>query len=174
MAEFFIPGDVRASGQGIFGSLVIPPSSIDNAALRSGQNFDASKFEQQYKLNYNQVPGTAVVAATSDLGIVRGATGLVIGLSAALTGTAISGGSDRTITIDLQKSTGGAAFATLLSGLLTLNASTVVRVAAAGSLIGSPTLVAGDLLRVVVALTGSTGTQGQGLVVSASIREKAD
>jgi hypothetical protein len=73
------------------------------------------------------------------------------------------------VSIDLQRSTLGGAYATVLSTPIVISASSTNRVAIAAA-IASPDLVTGDMLRYVVTISGS-GTQAVGLLVSSHIVE---
>jgi hypothetical protein len=84
---------------------------------------------------------------------------------------AVPAGGDKAVTVDLQKSTGGGAFATLLTAVITINSASSAKTKYTGTLVATPTFVAGDLLRIVVALTGTTGNQAQGLVARAVVQE---
>jgi len=75
--------------------------------------------------------------------------------------------------VDLQKSTGGGAFATILTGTITLDSANTIRVAEAGTLTAGAACVVGDILRVVITVGGSSGTNPQGLVVRVVMREDA-
>lgn len=114
-------------------------------------------------------PTTTISGITKLLHIVRGATGVVVGLEGCHFVAAT--GADRTVTVDLQKSTGGGAFATILSTPLTWNTnSTAVRTAQAAT-ISSANLVDGDILQAVITVAGSAGAQAQGLLLTLQLRE---
>ena len=115
--------------------------------------------------------GSAVTAITRLLHI-SAVTGAVIGLKAAVMTAAT--GADRTVTVDLHKSTGGGAFATVLTTTILLNNASVARVAQ-NAVVNATliSLVAGDILEVVVTVAGSANDQAKGLVISAVIDENA-
>ena len=113
---------------------------------------------------------SSVTALTKDVYVVKGANGTLLGFTAAITGT-IATGADRTVTVDLQKSTGAGAFATVLSATIQFNNVSVLRTASSGTF-SSTSLVAGDLLRVVVTVAGAAGNQALGLVCSIQLREE--
>ncbi len=75
--------------------------------------------------------------------------------------------SSNTTTIDLKKSTGGGAFATILSAPIVLDSGNTDRVPEAGT-ISSASLVQGDLLQIVV--TAST-PDGSGLAAYGEVEE---
>jgi hypothetical protein len=170
--ETYIPGDLRVAGNVRAASMDIPPSSIEDGDVRAGANIAASKLEHQHALAHKQAAGAAVVNATENLRIVRGQTGLLISVDA-MVDTAPTG-ADRTITIDVLKGNVGSGFATLLASPLVINNTHTARQVVSASLVGSPTLAAGDTVRVTVTVAGAAGAQGQGLNVSVNLREKAD
>jgi hypothetical protein len=139
-----------------------PTSCITNAAIQSNAGISASKVVHQFPLYVNQAPGTAVVADTSLIHVAR-ASGTLLSFEAAT--PTIATGADRTVTIDLQKSTAGGAFATVLSGTIVLDDDSVARVAEAGTF-SSTSYVVGDLFQVVVTVAGAAGNQAQGLIVT--------
>src|SRR3954468_15444588 len=110
--ESTVKGDLYVSGQGRFGSLVIPAGPVKNESVPNGEVFDATKIEHQYATPYTQAAGGAVISETRNVRIAY-AAGEVIGLSA-MVDTAPTG-ADRTITVDLQKGNAGTGFVTLLS-----------------------------------------------------------
>lgn len=113
---------------------------------------------------------TTITALTKEVYVVKGANGTLLGFTAAIIGT-IATGADRTVTVDLHKSTGAAAFATVLSATIGFTNASVLRTAASGTF-SSTSLVAGDLLRVVVTVAGAAGNQALGLVCSLQLREE--
>jgi len=171
MAQDVINNDLHVNGNLSSKTFAPPSGSITNAHISASADIDATKVEHQLALDYEQLPGTAVVADTRDLHIVHGATGSVVSFRAAITGT-IATGADRTVNVDLQKSTGAGAFATILSATLEFDNASVLRTVAT-SAVATPALVAGDILRVVVTVAGAAGNQALGLIATATIREDA-
>jgi hypothetical protein len=86
----------------------------------------------------------------------------------ALVDVAASG--DHTVVIDLQRLVTGT-WTTILSGTLTINSSTAARTWVSLSLNGALTFVDGDVFKAVVTVTGSTGSQAQGLIVELLTRQ---
>lgn len=146
-----------------------PAGSVTNAAVEGAAGIEPEKVIHQFPLSHYQTTGTAVVAAVQDLHVVRGTTGTVQGFEAAITG-AIATGADRTVTVNLHKSTGAAAFASILTAPIVLDDDSVLRTAVAATL-ASAGLVDGDILRVVVTVAGSADAQAQGLVVTCIVSE---
>jgi GH43 family beta-xylosidase len=142
----------------------LPADSVNNAAVIAAAGISASKVEQQHSVRHETADGTAVAASTNQVFIAYGATGTVVAFRVAC--TVAPTGAD-TVTVDLQKSTGGAAFATVLTGVVTLNVSSVARVVQSGT-ISATSFVAGDIFRIVVT---ASGTSCQGLIAQAVLRE---
>jgi len=76
--------------------------------------------------------------------------------------------SSGTTTIDLQKSTAGGAFATILVSVITINSSSTARVPNI-AVINDTDLVEDDVLQAVVTVTGS---DSEGLMLSLTSRER--
>lgn len=167
-----IEGDLRVSGQLTAGTLKPSAGSVTNASVDAAADIAATKLEHRHQFTYRQKTGTAIVSATEDVYTVHGVTGEVVAVDVVAT-TAPTGG-DKAFTVDVQKGNQSTAFATVLTGVVTVDNSKADRQVVAGSLVGSPSTADGDTLRVVVAASGATGTQGQGLVVTITVREKAD
>lgn len=161
-------GDLNIRGRVTAQSITLPSSSVGNSQIAAGAGVAASKLEGEFKYNHSQTGNVA--NATEYFNAVRGTTGEIVAIEMALTETIPSG--DKTVTIDLQKSTGAGAFATVLSGTVVLNSSSVLRTLVAGT-ISSGDLADGDILKLTVTIGGSTGTDPQGLVVTVILREDA-
>jgi hypothetical protein len=107
-------------------------------------------------------PTTTVTALTKTLGVAR-ASGTIKDFSAWI--EVVASGADRTITVDLQKSTGGGAYATVCSATIGFTNVSTVRSLVAASL-STATFVSGDIFRAVVTVAGAAGAQATGLSVS--------
>jgi hypothetical protein len=146
-----------------------PAGSIANAAIADGADIDASKLEGEYR--HTLTLTGAVTAQTVYVTVIRGAQATLLTLAAAIT-EVVATGADRTVTIDLQKSTGGGAFATVLTGTLVFDDSSILRTVDEAS-VATPGLVAGDILKLTVAVAGAAGAQAQGLACSVTWNEDA-
>lgn len=171
MAVSVINGDVSIQGSLTSRSFNPPAGCIDNDAIEAGAGIESSKLEHRHVIRYDQITGTAVTAETRGVHIVRGATGTLISMEAAIVG-AIATGGDRTVTVDLRKSTGGAAFATVCSSTIGFTSADTIRVPEA-AVFSSTSLVDGDILQIVVTVAGAAGNQAQGLVVTLNLDEDA-
>lgn len=148
-----------------------PSGAITKAMIKAGAGIEASKFVRHQSIDTELfVAGATVTALTKDIHIVRGAIGTMVGFQAAICG-AIATGTDRTVTVDLQKSTGGAAFATVLSSTIGFTNASTLRTAVA-AVFSATSLVAGDILRIVITVAGSDAAQATGLVATLIYEEE--
>lgn len=156
------------SGQ-IDGTLVV--QKIVAAQAELGDNSVAGRsVVHRFSRGWNVVSGTAVLAlANMPIHYFRNA-GKVLAITV-VPYTAPTGG-DLAYTVDLKKGNQATPVASILTGVITINSSDADRQANAGTLSSSPTTcAAGDFLSITVALTGSTGTQGQGYTITVDIEE---
>ena len=167
-----IEGTVHFPGTVSIGSYFYPPAgSINNDAISSSatQRIAASKVVHQFTLTRQPFgPATTISAITELLHSVRGAAGTAIGLEVSVVTPAT--GADRTVSIDLQKSTGGGAFATILTTPLVLNNATAA-LTPQSAVIASSSLSDGDILRVVITVAGAAGNQAIGLLLALVLQE---
>lgn len=148
----------------------LPDAAITNAMIAENANalINAEKAEHQFGVNLEQFDeDTNVAAKKSWMHIVNGSAGEVAAFEAAIA-VAITG--DYTVTVDLEKSTGAGAFASILTNTIDFSSSDAVRTAKA-AVINTATLTDGDILRVNTTVSGSSGTQAQGLMLTLSLRE---
>lgn len=147
----------------------MPDNTVTNAKVSTSAAIAASKLVHRFPLKYHQKNGTDVASETMLLHIMR-AAGEVVSIEARCT-TAPTGG-DKAFTIDVLKAAdGSSSWTSLLSSVITMNSSDANDTLNVGTLIGSPTLADGNAIRVVIATSGSTGSQGQGLVVTINVNE---
>lgn len=171
------PVNLRLKGKLVCGSIALPEESVTDAAVATAAGIQASKLQHQRAVSHRQLTGTAVVSQTEDLYVVRGRTGLLLSLDVVVTTAPVgtgAPGTDRKLTVDVQKGNQGAGFATLLTAPVTIDNTIAARQVVAGSLVANPALADGDTIRVVVTVSGTTGTQAQGLVATLNVREDAD
>ena len=149
----------------------LPAGLIDDADVSAGAAIDADKLQHRHAISYSQVDGTDVASATQLLFIARAACTVV---SVEVRPTTAPTGGDKQFTVDIQKATDGSgSWSTLLSSVVTMSSADSDDTLEAATLIGSPTLVDGDAIRVVVTASGSTGSQGQGVNVTVNLDEAA-
>ena len=153
-------------------SMVLSAGCVSDANVNVAAAIDADKLQHRHPLDAELIASASAVTAITKLLHISAVTGTVMGLKAAVMTAAT--GADRTVTVDLQKSTGGAAFATVLTTAVILNNASVARVAQ-NAVVNATliSLVAGDILQVVVTVAGSANDQAKGLVISAVIDENA-
>lgn len=152
-------------------SITFQGGGIRDGQVASGAGIQAEKVVQQYTIGKLLTTDdvTAIAATTKTLLIVKGLTGTVMGFEAVIQTTAT--GADRTVTVDLQKSTGGAAFATILSSTIGFNNTSSPRIKSSG-VISTSSVIAGDVLRAVVTVVGAAGAQAIGLQCSLTMQER--
>ncbi len=150
-------------------TISVPSGGITNAMIAASPPIDYGKVTATRAVDQELYgPAVTVAAITKWLHIVRGATGTLIGFEAAI--AVVASGADRTITVDLQKSTGAGAFATVLSSTIGFTNGSAVRTSNA-AVISTPSIVAGDILEVVVTVAGSASAQATGLTITLTYAE---
>lgn len=164
--------DLYVSGTLAAARMAIPSSTVTNtmvAAGAAGSYIAASKLEHQFCLGLEYAAPTGVInAGTKMMHIVRGATGEIVALEAAF--MTVAGATTQSVALDLRKVTAASTGATVLSAVLTLASTDVVRTPYTASL-SSVDTVDGDQLHLVVTTTGSTVSAMIGLLVSLTLRE---
>jgi len=159
-----LEGDLYVNGNLSSKTATPAASSITNASIIAAAGIDATKVDHQHRLVFHQ-PNTTATAETRVIYHCYGATGSVIAIYAGSIAIAVGAA---TVTVDLKKNG-----SSILTGVITLNSSNTARVAVAGTLTGSTSLVAGDVLEVVTTATAGGGTIPTGLFVAITVNEKA-
>lgn len=158
--------DVEFEGTVTFsGSAVLPAGSVTNSSFSSSSTnrLASEKVVHRVDLEYSQVNGTSVVSETKLLRLCR-ASGTVLGVKVRPT-TAPTGG-DKQFTVDIQKaSDASGSWTSLLNAVVTVNSSSADNTLQTATLAATPTTAANQAIRVVITASGSTGTQGQGVLV---------
>jgi hypothetical protein len=159
------------SGSWVFTGLVtLPANSVDENTLKTASLFPADNLVHRFAKDHRQKTGTAVASVTEEIHIAAYA-GIVDSIEAVVSTVAIG---NATVTIDLQKSTGGAAFATVLTSTFVMDSTNTVRVVEAGAVDATKDdYVAGDVFRLVVTSDAGTGTQAEGLNITVFFEEQA-
>lgn len=145
----------------------IPSGSIINADVAATAAIGAEKLVHRFPVRYSQNQSAVVADAIEGIHIAA-AAGTIASIEVACTSSAPVG--DSTVTVDLEKSTGGGAFASVLSSAITLDNANTVRVLEAGT-VSSPAYADGDILRINVNATVGTGTLPTGLVATVTLQE---
>lgn len=172
MSSSKMEGNILFRGIIQFLHIVLPAGCVKADHVETAAGIEASKLEHQHAIEYSQADGSDVVAAIVPVHIVRGSTAEIIDIEVACV-DAPSGG-DKAFTVDLKKANEGTpAPASVLTGVISYS-STQSDCEVEAGVISSEDLADGDTLLVVVAVSGSTGVQGQGLIVTVNVREDAD
>lgn len=151
-------------------SITFSGGGLRNGDIAAGAGIDASKVVHHTTHNALVFPSaTSVAAVTYPLLVVDAETSELISFKACVFAAAT--GADRTATIDLQKSTAGGAFATILSDTIVFDDDSSPRVVEDG-VIQDEDLVVGDVLAVVVTVAGAAGAQATGLLVSVTTHDQ--
>ncbi len=168
---FRVEEDGYFAGAVRFANAQIQDAAITNAKVSAGAAIAAEKLVHQHAIHYQQNDGAAVAAAIVPIHVARSAATIVAVEVSCL--DAPSGG-DKTFTVDLQKANAGTPTpASVLTGAITYPNGTADCTIRPGT-IASAAIADGDTLVVVVAVSGTTGVQGQGLQVTVTLREAAD
>ena len=162
-------GDLRIQGAFSAKTMTFPTGAIINKDINPNAAIDATKVIHQHAIHYDQALGADVVAQTRLVHTFRGDADIVA--VDVVLATAPTGG-DKALTVDVKLGNESTAFATILTGTIAANSTHANREVIPGTLT-TTTAAAGDTLEIVVAVSGSTGSQGQGLCVTVWIREIA-
>lgn len=163
-----IDGDVRVNGSLSSRDMALPEGCVMNDDIQASAGIEATKLIHQYALSYQQTTGADVAAGQAFLHTFRSAASI---LAMDVTPISVPTTGDKTFSVDLHKGSAGSAFATVLSGAVTIGQTDVDRTQRAAT-ISTTTAIDGDMLKVVVTTTGSTGNQGKGVLVTIWTREE--
>lgn len=155
-------GDVNVRGALSAQVINYPAGSIVNADVNAAAAIAATKLQQQRNITYQQLNGANAAAESKQVYRVNGATATLQAFKASCVGVP---GGDRTCTIDLHKNG-----VSILSATIQLDSGSVAYTAESGTF-SSTSLVAGDVLTVVVTVGGSSGTHVTGLLVNVVLAE---
>lgn len=161
-SDLVVQGSIEAR------SFDLPAGSVVNADVSSTANIAGGKMQVSHSHKHSQ---SGVIAnATEYPLIVRGTTGTIVSLEAALNEVVPDG--DRTVTIDLQKGNQSTGFTTVLSSTLQLDSTDALREVNTAS-ITTTSLSDGDQLKLTVTVGGSSGANPEGLSVDLRVYEDA-
>ena len=166
MAQDRIENDLLVSGNVSCNTLNVASASITNSMISGSAAIGGEKVIHRYAKHYAQLNGTAATAAEACIHIAR-ASGTIKSIEASVL---TAGTSDRVVTVDLKKSTGGGAYASVLTGVITFTEPSTARAISTGSL-ASASYVDGDQFEIVIALGGSSGNYPQGLSITVIFEE---
>lgn len=159
-----IEGDVYVNGNVSSKTATLPSSTVTDASVQANAAIDATKLQHQHRHVFTQ-PNSAATSETKVIYGCYGATGTVIAFSAGSIAIAVGAA---TVTVDLKKNG-----SSILTSVITLDTANTARVVEAGTLSGSTSLVAGDVLEVVTAATAGGGTLPTGVFAVLTVNEKA-
>jgi hypothetical protein len=149
------------------GAIYIGAGTIGADHLSSTERWRAAQVVHELNGVSVQAPGTNVTAKTEIIHIARAAGSIGTLKVAAI--TAPTGGNNA-FSVDLQKSTGGGAFSSVLSAAYVMdNSKTSLTTYSISPSV--TTYAAGDIFEVVWLISGSTGNQAQGAVAEAFFEE---
>jgi hypothetical protein len=121
--------------------------------------------KQTHEKSYFLSQTGAVVAATQYVFGLEGVAGTIKMFRARIE-ESVATGADRTVSIDLQKSTGGGAYATVLSGSPPIQFTNLSALRAwSEATLAAATISQDDVLKITVAVAGAAGSQAAGLIV---------
>jgi hypothetical protein len=165
-----IRSDTVFTGNVAFGgATTLPANSIGDTQANPGSPLGTSKTIHRHAVRQLQADG-ADVASQTTLAFLARAACTIIGAQIRLS-TAPTGG-NKQFTVDVKKaSSGSVSFSSILSAAVTIDNTRTNGQVITATLSGTPTLAAGDAVQVVITASGSTGSQGQGVLVQIAIDE---
>lgn len=163
-------GDEIHYGSVIFAGLVtFPAGTITNAMVSAAAAIGAEKIIHQYAVHYQQAGGGDVASATVIVHVAKGA-GLLVAVR--IVPIVAPTGGDKAFTVDVKKGNAAGAYATVLTGVETIDSSVADREVVSATIDGTKDdYSAADSFTVVIAASGSTGSQGQGVLVELFFQE---
>jgi hypothetical protein len=147
--DIIIRGALRVTGQ---------------TSLSGGADIPASDLEHQHRCVYAQPSGSASAAGSSVVHVVDGSVGT---LKAFKAGSISACTGDAAITVNLHKNG-----VSVLSAAIVLDSTNTARVVETGT-ISSVTVVAGDVLEIIVTVNAGTGALGNGVFAYVDLFEEA-
>ena len=151
-------------------SIEWPGGGVSNNDIAADAQIAATKTIHQQVVPVELYPEGTVIAAVASRLVhsCYGSTGSLVALEGSIFTQAT--GADRTVTIDLEKSTGAGAFASVLGTTINITDSTPIRTPQP-AVINDTTISDGDIFRLVVTVAGAAGNQAEGLLVNFIFRE---
>lgn len=166
-----IRSDRFYTGAVVFGgSVSLPEGTIEDEDIALGANIDPDKMTHRHAIHYGKPNGSDVASETQLLHVAR-ADGEIVSIE--LRPTTVPTGGDKQYTVDVLKAEdGGSSWTSVLSSVITVDSGETDDTVITAVLDGTPTYEDGDALRVVVTASGSTGSQGQGFVLTITVNEE--
>ena len=165
-SDLFVTGNLKV------GSMEIPDGTVVDADVSLTAKINATKLGHQHAVRYSQTDGSDVVSEKLPIHTVRGVNGSVIELEVIV--VAPPSGGDKQFTVDLTIANQASPTpVSILSAPITVDSAKAAFEVLTAT-ISSAALLSGDTLQVEVTASGTTGNQGQGVVVTTNIREDAE
>lgn len=150
--------DIHINGHLSVESVTLPDGSITDDEVSVGAEIASTKLVHRHKSTYSDSSATTAAAQTRCM-VGMWHDGYLHAFEVGVhTLMSAGGGDDRTVTFDLQDSTG----ASVLLAPVTINKTKSAKTLYSGTIV-TETLEDGDTLWLVVTVGGSTGTQATGL-----------
>lgn len=149
---------------------VYPKESLDNSAVDPSAAIEATKLIHRHVARYYQAAGADVAAVVVPVHLFRGDATIVAVEAIPLTAPA---GGDKAFAVDVKKGNQSTPPVTILSAPLAVSvAAGVSDREEVDGILAVTTAADGDFLEVVITVSGTTGTQGQGVLVTVWFDEK--
>lgn len=165
----YLPTGLRVDGAVTPTVLNIPLQTIVDEDVNDDAGIQYFKLESLIVAEHVQAAGSDVAAADEIRHIVRGTSGAKIVDVVVVCETVPTGG-DKAFTVDVKVGNSSTSYASVLSSVVTVNSSSTAKSPITAT-ISSADLDQGDSIKIVVATSGSTGSQGQGLRVEVRVAE---
>lgn len=164
----YIEGNVHVRGT-LSASTNSPSSAtITDTHVSATAAIAATKLVHQFPVQGELYgPAVTIAALTKEVHAAFAAGSIVAFKAFVIT---VATGADRTVNVDLQKSTAGGAFATVLSATVLFNNVSTSRTLVSGT-VSTADYIAGDLFQVVVTVAGAAGNQALGLHFLMEVRQ---
>lgn len=164
-----VPADQNWYFAGTIGAtnIAYPKNQIANEAIKALAGIEATKVVHQHAIKYVQPGGVNVAAATVPLHTFRSSAEIV---AAEVVPIVAPNGGDSAYTVDVQKGNQSTPFASVLGAPIGVGDAQADREVVTGS-VTTTAAADGDTLQAVVAVSGTTGTQGQGFILTVWVRE---
>lgn len=160
-------GDVKMTN-----TASLPDASVVNENVSTASPIDGSRTVHRHAYTVQQATGSDVVTATTMIHVAR-AAGTVKSVEVRPI-TAPTGG-DKQFTVDVAKAANASGtWASVLNAAEVVDNTSVDNTLQEATLATTPTFSDGDALRVVVTASGSTGSQGDGVIITVNIDEDPD
>lgn len=159
------------AGLTVSGSNLVLPSGVlttANWSSSSAARLESAKAVHSQVESFEIVEQNTTVIAIEKLLFIANGAGTLNKLEATVITAAT--GADRTVNIDLLKSTAGGSFATVLSATLEFDNVDVALTPTTATL-NTTAYLASDIFKIVVTIAGAAGNQALGCVVSVTKSE---